>query len=194
MFSYAVVCVRCVLILVLAVSALGKARHRAALAEFSHTLQVGLRLPQPRLVAGAWVALEGLTALGLALPWTVRYAAVLAAAELGCLTVGVALLVAQHRGFACNCFGARQSQLSWWTVLRNGALTAAALLLVAGLRLRGAAAAPAPVVLAAVLTVLLGAGLIWQAGALRALLRQSGAWHSDNGSVVLRSALLGRPR
>lgn len=194
MFSYAVVCVRCVLILVLAVSALGKARHRAALAEFSATLQVGLRLPQPMLVAGAWVALEGLTALGLALPWTVRYAAVLAAAELGCLTVGVAMLVAQHRGFSCNCFGTRQSQLSWWTVLRNGTLTAAALLLVAGLRLRGAAAAPAPVVLAAVLTVLLGAGLVWQAGALRALLRQSGVWHSDTGSVTLRSALLGGRR
>ena len=194
MFSYAVMSVRCALILVLAASAIGKAWHRAALAEFGRTLQVGLRLPQARLVAGAWVALEGLTALALALPWTVDAAAVLAAAEFGCLTIGAAVLVAQRRGFACNCFGAKQSQLTWGTVLRNGALTGAALLLVAGLRLRGAAAAPAPVLLAAVLTVLLGAVLLWQAAALRALLRQSGGWRPASRTAMPGSALLGGRR
>jgi len=193
-FSYAVVSVRCLLILVLGASAIGKAWHRAALAEFGRTLQVGLRLPQARLVAGAWVALEGLTALALALPWTVEGAAVMAAAEFGCLTVGAAVLVAQHRGFACACFGARQSRLSWWTVLRNGTLTGAALLLAAGLRLWGAAAAPAPVLLAAVLTVLLGAGLVWQAGALRALLRQTGGGRPSTRAAAPGSVLLGGRR
>jgi Methylamine utilisation protein MauE len=193
-FSYVLVSVRCVLVLVLATSAIGKVGHPSELAEFGRTLRIGLRLPQARLVAGAWVAVEGVTAVGLALPLTVGYAAVLSAGVFGCLTVGAGLLVAQHRGFACNCFGTKQSQLSWGTVLRNGALTGAALLLVAGLRLRGAAAAPAPVLLAAVLSVLLGAVLIWQAEPLRALLRQSEVRHPAGQAVPPRSALSGGRR
>lgn len=192
MIGYAVMSVRCALILVLAGSAIGKVWRRPALAEFARTLQVGLRLPHAGLVAGAWVVVEGGTALGLALPSTVHDAAVVTVGVFGCLTTGVAVLVSQHRGFACNCFGTRQAQLGWWTVLRNGALTGTALLLTAGLRLRGAAAAPAPVVLAAVLTVLLGAVLLWHARPLRALLEQSGAW--PPARVVPRSVLTGGRR
>jgi hypothetical protein len=192
--GYAVMSVRCALILVLAGSATGKVRRRAALAEFAHTLRVGLRLPRAELVAGSWVAVEGGTALALALPSTVAYAAVLAVGVFGCLTAGVAVLVSHHAGFACSCFGTRQVQLGWWTVLRNGGLTGAALLLVAGLRLRGAAAAQAPVVLAAVLTVLLGAVLLWQARPLRVLLEQSGAWPPPTRVVPPRSVLSGGRR
>ncbi|MEO7261722.1 MAG: MauE/DoxX family redox-associated membrane protein, partial [Jatrophihabitantaceae bacterium] len=172
MLGYAVMFVRCLLVLVLAASAIGKWWHRSELEEFGRTLRLGLRLPQARLVAGAWVAVEGLTALLLVLPLTVGHAAVLAVLEFGCLTAGAAVLVAQHRGFACNCFGTGHRLLSWRTVLRNGALTAAAMLLVAGLRLP-AAAAPAPVTLAAALTVGVGAVLAVQARPLRALLRHS---------------------
>jgi hypothetical protein len=186
--------VRCVLVLVLAVAALGKVWHRAELAEFGRVLHTGLRLPQARLVARAWIAVEGVTAIALVLPSTAGYAAVVAVGVFGCLTAGAAVLVAQHRGFTCNCFGTTRSQLTWWTVLRNGVLTGAALLLVAGLRLPGAAAAPAPVVLAAVLTVLLGAVLVWQARPLRALLEQSGAWPPAARGVRPRSALSGGRR
>ncbi len=171
MFSYALMSIRCVLVLVLALATIGKLWHRSELAAFAHTLRVGLRLPMARSVAGAWVVLEGLTALGLALPPTVEHAAVLAVLEFGCLTVGAWVLVAQRREYACNCFGSGRSPLSWRTVLRNGALTAAAVLLVAGLR-SPAADASAPVVLAGVLTVLVGAVLVSQARPLRALLGQ----------------------
>jgi Methylamine utilisation protein MauE len=172
-FGFIVLLLRCALVLVLAASSIGKLTHRSELAELTRTLRSGLRLPRAGLVTRAWVMLEGITAIGLALPATVGYASILAVGVLGCLTVGSGVLVAQHSGFACNCFGIRRSQLSWGAVLRNGALTGAAIGLVVGLRLRGAAAAPAPVLLAAVLTVLLGAVLIWQAGPLRALLRQA---------------------
>ena len=188
MFSYAVTSVRCLLVLVLALSALGKLAHPSALTELGQTLRSGLRLPLARFVAVAWVGLEGITALALALPPTAGYAAVLAVAEFGCLTTGAALLVAQHRGFTCNCFGTGRSPLTWWAVARNGALTAAALLLALSLRLRPAAV-PAPVLLAAVLTVLLGAVLVWQARPLRALIEQAGAWPGTP-----RSALSGGPR
>jgi hypothetical protein len=166
--------VRCLLAVVLAVAAIGKVWHRAELAEFARVLRLGLRLPKAGLVAGAWVALEGLTALMLAIPLTVGYAAVLAVFEFGCLTAGAAVLVIQRRGFSCTCFGAGHSPLTWRTVLRNGALTLAAGLLVVGLRLQPAAA-PAPVTLAAVLTVLVGAVLVGQAKPLRALLGQFSA-------------------
>lgn len=171
MFSYAVMSLRCLLVLVLAAAAVGKLWRSAELEEFAHVLRVGLRLPKPKLVASAWVAVEGLTALGLASPLTVRHAAVLAVLVFGCLTAGAALLVTQRRGFSCNCFGTGHARLSWRTVLRNGALTIAAVLLAAGLRLP-AAEASAPVALAAVLTVLVGASLVSQARPLRALLRQ----------------------
>jgi hypothetical protein len=193
-FGYAVMSVRCLLVLVLATAAIGKLRRRSELAEFARTLRVGLRLPHARLVAGVWVAVEGGTAIALALPSTVGYAAPLAAAEFGCLTAGAAVLVSQHRGFTCSCFGTRRSELSWWTVLRNGALTGAALLLVAGLRSSAGSAAPAAVLLAAVLTVLLGAVLAGQAGPLRALLEQSGAWHPATRPAPPRSALTGGQR
>lgn len=171
MFSYALMSLRCVLVLVLAWAAIGKLWHRSELEAFARTLRVGLRLPMSRLVAGAWVVLEGLTAVGLALPPTADGAAVLAVLEFGCLTAGAWLLVAQRREFACNCFGAGHSPLSWRAVLRNGALTGVALLLAAGLR-SPAADAPAPVVLAGVLTVLVGAVLVGQARPLRALFGQ----------------------
>jgi membrane-bound metal-dependent hydrolase YbcI (DUF457 family) len=193
-FGYAVMSVRCLLVLVLAAAAIGKVLRRSELAEFARTLRVGLRLPYARLVAGAWVALEGGTALALALPSTVGFAAPLAAGEFGCLTAGAALLVAQHRGYTCTCFGAKRSELSWATVLRNGALTVAALLLVAGLRSPGGSAASAAVLLAAVLTVLLGAVLTAQAGPLRALLEQSGAWHPAGGAASPPSAMSGGRR
>lgn len=193
MFSYAVTSVRCLLVLVLALSALGKVRHRSALAQFGDTLRTGLRFPMARAVARAWVALEGATAVGLALPPTLGYAALVAVAEFGCLTAGAAVLVAQHRGFACNCFGSGRSQLTWWTVARNGALTAAALLLALALRLR-APAVTAPVLLAAVLTVALSAVLVWQARPLRALIGQAGGWPRAGRSVTPRSALSGGPR
>jgi Methylamine utilisation protein MauE len=173
-FSYAVMSIRCLLVVVLAASAIGKVWHRPGLEEFGRTLQVGLRLPRARLVAGAWVAGEGFTAILLALPLTVGYAAVLAVGEFGCLTAGAALLVSQHRGYRCHCFGTGQSELSWWTVLRNGALTMAALLLAAGLR-SPASAGSAPVLLAAALTVLVGGLLVWQARPLRALLEPPAA-------------------
>lgn len=188
MFSYALMSIRCLLVLVLAVAAIGKVRHRSELDDFARTLRLGLRLPKARLVAGAWVAAEGLTALGLALPLTVDYAATLAVLVFGCLTVGAAVLVAQRREFACNCFGAGRSPLSWRAVLRNGALTGAAMLLVAGLR-SPAAGASAPVVLAAVLTVLVGASLVGQARPLRALVGQLSAQRLGARPVPPSSAL-----
>lgn len=188
MVGYAVMSVRCLLVLVLAVAAIGKVRDRAELEEFGRTLEAGLRLPGSRLVARGWIALEGLTALLLALPSTVRFAAALAVLVFGCLTVGAAVLVAQRRQFTCNCFGAGHSPLSWRTVLRNGALTGAALLLVVGLR-SPAAATPAPVVLAAVLTVLVGASLMGQARPLRALVGQFAGQPLDNQPVPPSSAL-----
>jgi hypothetical protein len=167
-FGYALMSVRCLLVLVLAVSAAGKIWNRSARLEFEHTLRRGLRLPHARLLASSWVAGEGVTALLLALPPSVRIAAVLAGLQFGCLTVGVALLVAQRRGFRCSCFGGRGAELGRRTVLRNGMLTLAAVLLATGLR-QPAAAAPTPVALAAVLSVLVGSGLAWQARSLRAL-------------------------
>jgi hypothetical protein len=167
-FGYAMVFIRCLLVLVLAVSAAGKVADRVARQEFARTLQQGLHLPQARLLAGLWVTGEAVTALLLALPPTAGAAAVLATCEFGCLTVGVALLVAQRRGFRCSCFGGSGSELDRWAVLRNGTLTLAALVLAAGLR-QPAATAPAPVALAAILTVLVGSVLVWQARSLRTL-------------------------
>lgn len=190
MFSYTVMSVRCLLVLVLAAAAIGKLWRRSELEEFSRVLGVGLRLPRARLVAGAWVAVEGLTALGLALPLTVRHAAVLAVLEFGCLTAGAAMLVIQRRGFACNCFGTGHAPLDWRTVLRNGALTGAAVLLAAGLRLP-AAAPSAPVTLAAVLTVLVGATLVGQARPLRALLGHSSTRRLTGRPVKSTSVLSG---
>jgi hypothetical protein len=180
--------IRCLLALVLAVAAIGKVRHRSELDDFGRTLRLGLRLPKARLVAGAWVTIEGLTAVGLALPLTVQYAAVAAALVFGCLTLGAAVLVAQRQEFTCNCFGTGHSPLSLRTVLRNGALTGAALLLVAGLRSQPAAA-PAPVVLAAVLTVLVSAALVGQARPLRALVGQFSGTSLDNRAGPPSSAL-----
>lgn len=188
MFSYALMSIRCLLVLVLAVAAIGKVRNRSGLDDFGRTLRLGLRLPKARLVAGAWIAVEGLTAIGLALPPTVEYAAIAAALVFGCLTAGAAVLVAQRRQFTCNCFGAGHSPLSWRTVLRNGALTGAAMLLVAGLRSPAAAASP-PVVLAAVLTVVVGALLVGQARPLRALFGQFTDRPLDNRPVPPSSAL-----
>lgn len=59
-------------------------------------------------------------------------------------------------------------------MLRNGTLTLVALLLAAGLR-QPAATAPAPVALAAILSVLLGSVLAWQARPLCALVGQFAA-------------------
>jgi len=182
-FGYAVMFLRCLLVVVLAVSAAGKAADRVAREEFEHTLRAGLRLPRARLLAGAWVAGEGLTALLLVLPQTVGMAAVLATVQFGCLTVGVALLAAQRRGFRCSCFGGGGSELGRRTVLRNGLLAAAALLLALGLR-QPDAAAPAPVALAGVLSVLLGSVLVWQAGPLRALAGRSLTRHPAVRSSV----------
>jgi hypothetical protein len=168
MFGYFLVSVRCLLALVLAASSLGKVRHPLGIEQFARVLSLGLGVPHARLVAGGWVAAEGLTALLLVPPSTVRAAAALATAEFALLTAGAAVLVAQRRGFSCPCFGGGQAPLSWWSVLRNAALTAAALLLAFGLRL-SRAGTPAPVVLAAVLTVAVGAVLCWQAPALRSL-------------------------
>lgn len=193
MFSYGVMSDRYVLVLVLAASAIGKMTHRAELAEFGRTLRVGLRLPMAGLAARAWVAVEAVTALALALPPTVEYAAALAVGEFGCLTAGAALLAAQQREFTCTCFGAGRSRLDWWAVLRNGALTVAALLLALGLRLQ-ATATPTPVTVAAVLTVLLGAALVWHAGALRALLVQPGAWRPATSAATARWMPLGGRR
>ncbi|MEO6500689.1 MAG: MauE/DoxX family redox-associated membrane protein [Jatrophihabitantaceae bacterium] len=188
MFSYVLMSIRCLLVLVLAAAAIGKLRHRSELADFGRTLRLGLGLPKARLVAGAWVAGEGLTALGLALPLTVDYAATTAVLVFGCLTAGAAVLVAQRRQFTCNCFGAGHSPLSWRTVLRNGALTGAGALLVAGLR-SSAADASAPVVLAAVLTVLVGAFLVGQARPLRILFGQFSFHFLGNRHRPPRSAL-----
>lgn len=187
-FSYVLMTIRCLLALVLAVAAIGKVWNRSELDDFGRTLRLGLRLPKARLVAGAWVVVEGLTALGLALPLTVEYAAIAAALVFGCLTAGTAVLVAQRRQFTCNCFGAGHSPLSWRTVLRNGALAGAALLLVAGLR-SPAAATSAPVVLAAVLSVLVGALLVGQARPLRALFGQFTGQPLDNQPVPPSSTL-----
>jgi hypothetical protein len=173
-FGYVLVSLRCLVIVVLAVSAAGKVAHRGALQEFERTLRQGLRLPRARLLAGAWVAAEAGTALLLVLPPTVGFAAVLAGCQFGCLTLGVALLVPQRQGFRCSCFGGSGSELSWWTVLRNGTLTLVGLLLAVGLR-QPAAAAPAPVALAAILSVLLGSVLAWQGRPLRALVGQFAA-------------------
>lgn len=170
MLSYVAMCLRLVIVAVLAGSALAKVWHRSALVQLGSTLQTGLRLPQGQLLASAWVVVEAITALALALPITARYAAVLAVPEFGCLTVGAALLVAQHRGFACHCFGITHAPLSWWSVLRNGTLMLAALLVAVAGWLPGSGSTPAPVLLAAALTVLVGAALALGAGPLRRLM------------------------
>lgn len=192
MFSYAVMSDRCLLAVVLATAAIGKLWHRSELVEFGRTLRLGLRLPGAGLVAGAWVGVEGLTALLLALPQTVGYAAGLAALEFGCLTAGVALLAAQRRDFGCSCFGGGRTRLSWRTALRNGVLTLAAIGLTAALRLP-ASAASAPVALAAVLTVLTGAVLAGHARPLGVLLRQSTAWRPATRAVPAPLPLISSP-
>ncbi|HST49922.1 MauE/DoxX family redox-associated membrane protein [Jatrophihabitans sp.] len=174
--------VRCLLALVLAAAAVGKVWHPAGIEQFGLVLRLGLGVPHASAVAGGWVVAEGLTALLLVPTATVRPAAALATAEFALLTAGAAVLVARRRGFSCPCFGNGNAPIGWPTVLRNAALTAAALLLVLGLRLPQAAA-PAPVTLAAVLTVGLGAVLGWQAPALRSLLEQAG--HRETASRSL---------
>ncbi|MEO7260344.1 MAG: hypothetical protein ABI047_03660, partial [Jatrophihabitantaceae bacterium] len=87
-------------------------------------------------------------------------------------------------------FGTGHARLSWRTVLRNSALTGAAVLLAAGLRLP-AAVASAPVTLAAVLTVLVGATLVGQARPLRALLGQSSTRRLTGRPVESSSVLSG---
>lgn len=169
MFSFAMMSVRCLLALALAAAAFGKLWHRSGIEQFALVLRLGLGVPQAVPVAGGWVAAEGLTALLLVLPPTVRAAAWLATAEFALLTAGAAVLVARRRGFSCPCFGNGDAPLSRRTVLRNAALTAAALLLALGLRLPQATA-PAPVTLAAVLTVGVGVVLGRQAPALRSLI------------------------
>ncbi len=173
MLGFALMSVRCLLALVLAAAAFGKVRQRSGFEQFGTVLRLGLGVPHAGVVAACWVAGEGLTALLLALPATVRPAAALAAAEFALLAVGAGVLAARRRGFSCPCFGNGDAPVGWPTVLRNAALTAAALLLALGLRL-GQAGAPAPVTLAAVLTVGLGGVLGWQAPALRSLLEHCG--------------------
>jgi hypothetical protein len=167
MVGYILMSVRCLLTLVLATAAFGKVRHRSGIEQFALVLRLGLGVPYAVLVAGGWVAVEALTALLLVLPPTVSMAAELATAEFALLTAGAAVLVARRRGFSCPCFGGGNAPLSRRTVLRNAALTAAALLLAFGSRLPQT---PAPVTLAAVLTVGVGALLGWQAPALRSLI------------------------
>jgi hypothetical protein len=169
-FSYAVTSVRFVLVVVLGASATGKVGNRKGLDELSQTLRSGLRLPMAGVVSRVWVALEALTALGLTVPPTLRYAAILAVIAFGCLTGGAALLVAQHRGFACNCFGARRAELSWLTVVRNSVLSAAAVFVAIAVQSPAGRSTPAPVLLAAVLTVAVGAALCATARPLQALL------------------------
>ena len=194
MFSYAVTSVRLVLVVVLGASAVGKLWNREALDELSRTLRSGLRLPLAGLVSTTWVALEGLTAVGLLLPQTLRYAAATAVVAFGCLTGGAALLVAQRRRYFCNCFGVGRSELSRRTVLRNGVLTGAAVFVVVGGRSPAASSAPAPVLLAAVLTVLLGAVLYLAAGPLRVLLAHPRPGRPRTGSVPPGAVLSGRQR
>lgn len=166
MFGYALMTVRCLVIAVLAAAALGKLRRRAAREQFARVLELGLAMPRARLVAGGWVAIEAVTALLLALPMTTRPAALLAAGELALLTAGATVLVARRTGLSCPCFGAGDAPLNRRTVLRNATLTGAALLLA----ISSGPSVPAAGTLAAVLTVLVGAALRWQAPALRALL------------------------
>jgi hypothetical protein len=184
--GYAVTSVRFLLALVLAAAVVGKVRDAQARADFARTLRVGLRVPGARLVADSWLVVEGVTALALVWPPTAGYAAVLAVLVFGCLTAGTAVLVAQDRDFDCNCFGSGRSALSRWTVLRNGALTVAALLSAACLPLP-AARASAPVMLAAALTVLTGAvlaGLAWPLRALVGQLRPPAARPLTRGSAL----------
>lgn len=159
MFGCAVTSVRFALAVVLGASAMGKLWNRKGLDELSRTLRLGLRLPMARLVTTGWLAIETATAVGLLLPTTFGYAAAMAVLVFSCLTVGAALLAAQHRGFSCNCFGVRGSQLSRRTVLRNGVLTGAALFVAVAAWSPGGGWRPAPVSPAAVLTLLLALGL-----------------------------------
>jgi hypothetical protein len=171
MFGFLLMSVRCLLALVLAAAAFGKVWHRAGIEQFALVLRLGLGIPHAVPVAAGWVAAEAITALLLALPATVRPAAVLATVEFALLTAGAALLVARRREFRCPCFGTADAPLSRRTVLRNAALAAAALLLALGSRLPQASA-PAPVTLAALLTVGVGVVLGWQAPALRSLIER----------------------
>lgn len=193
MFSYAVTSMRLVLVVVLGASAAGKLWNREALNELSHTLRSGLRLPLAGLVSTAWVVLEAVTAAGLLLPLTLGYAAALAVLVFGCLTGGAAMLVAQRRRYFCNCFGVGRSELSRRTVARNGVLTAAAVFVAVGARSSVAGSVPAPVLLAAVLSVLLGAVLYGAARPVRLLLAtpQPGP---EPSQVPRGAALSGRQR
>lgn len=168
MVGFLLVSVRCVLALVLIAAAAGKVWRRSGIEQFGLVLR-GLGVPHALPVAGAWIAAEGVTALLLILPPTVRPGAELATAQFAVLTAGAVVLAARRPGFSCPCFGKGNAPIGWLTVLRNAGLTAAALLLALGLQF-SRASAPAPVALAAVLTVGVGVLLSWQAPALRSLL------------------------
>jgi Methylamine utilisation protein MauE len=193
-FSYAVTSVRFLLVVVLGASAMGKLWNREALDELSRTLRTGLRLPMARSVSTGWVVIEGLTAVALIVPASLEYAAVLALVVLCCLTGGAAVLAAQHRGYACNCFGVGRSELGWPTVWRNGVLSVAAVFLAVAVRSPAGESAPAPVLLAAVLTVVIGAAMYSAARPLRILLAESRPARRATPPVSQKSAMSGGGR
>ena len=89
-------------------------------------------LPWTEIVAGAV-----LMALGAG--WR-RAAALCIAAMMAVFTVGAGSALARGLDVSCGCFGSDSAPITWWTVLRDVALLAAAAVLVGGER----AGAPAP--------------------------------------------------
>jgi len=78
-------------------------------------------------------------------PWRWRQAGALSAALLlGVFLVAAGSAVARGLDITCGCFGAGNSPVSWWTVLRNLGLVLAAVLLLRLDRPKRAPAQPPP--------------------------------------------------
>ena len=150
--TYAAPACQGLLIVVFLASAAGKLRGRQALRAFASSL-VTLGLVRSRRaapVAAAVAGAEALAVLLLVVPVTRAAGFAAAAALLAVLTAGVAVVLARGTAAPCRCFGPSPTPLSVRHLVRNAALTGAAVL---GL----AAPAGSPPVGAAVVALAAGA-------------------------------------
>lgn len=126
---YLAITCRCVIGLVLAVSAASKLRSGSAFREFT-TWLAGLPLPlvrnRPGLLGAFMVAAEAVAAALVALPPTAWIGLLLAAALLAVFTAGTSLAVARGTRASCQCFGGSGAPLSLLHVVRDVALCAIA--------------------------------------------------------------------
>jgi hypothetical protein len=153
---------RLALAAVCVVAVAGKARDRSAFRDVTRMLAtVGVPARRATPVAAALVAAEALVAVALLVPPVAAVGCVAAAVLFAVLTAGVAHTVRRGAVVRCRCFGRAGTLLSPAHLVRNGLLTAAALLATwatvdAGAAWPGMAAA----VVAAVLALTLAAVVV----------------------------------